>query len=457
MKQIGFQLALLLALVVIHSCSDPTLIGSELLEEDQANLVFTDQVPIRTKTVLGSQVQTYSPFTVLQLSNQLVGNFEDPILGKSTASLYSQISIGSEQPDLEFALFDSIVLSLAYDTTGGSYGDLSQPFGLEVLRVEEDMVNTENYNSDQTFSTNPMPLGSVEFIPNLNEAVPIKDFTGTEPVDTTAPPHIRIRLDEALGESLLADTLLYVSDTAFQNLFKGIYIRPTQVTPGMLSFDLDQEISRISLYYQSRQQPKEYRFDFTPANARIVNFVHDYENSVVEPFLNKEMDSLLFLQGMTGLNVEVKFPDLSNLENIVVNKAELELTLATSAEDHILYPPSDQIVISSNNNGELDVISDVRSALFAQQPIDTDIFGGIPLETSVNGLILTKYKINMSSHFQDIIEGNVDNSIILVSGSEQSSLYFQITPKAERASRSIFYGPNHSQFPIKLNLTYTKL
>ena len=458
MKQKSFKLLmLLLALVLIYTCSDPALIGSELLEEDQANLVFTDKVPINAKTIRGNQVQTFSPFTAIQLGNQLVGNFEDPVFGKSIASLYSQISIRSEKPDLDFAQFDSIILRLAYDTTGGFYGDLSQPFGLEVLRVEEDIVNTENYNSDQVFLTSSTPIGSVEFIPNLEEEVIIKDYTGEEPVDSTVAPHVSIRLDAALGEALLEDTLLYLSDTAFQNFFKGIYIRPTSAMPGMLSFDLNQEISRISLYYRSRQQLKEYQFDFTPANARVVNFSHDYENATVEPFLNGEADSLLFLQGMTGLNVEVTFPDLSVLEEIVVNKAELELTVATPIEDHALYPPSNQIVVSSNRDGALEVINDVRAALFGQQPINTDIFGGIPLEESINGLTLTKYKINISSHFQDIIEGRVNNNIILVSGTEQSNLYFQITPKAERASRTIFYGPNHSQFPLKLNLTYTKL
>ena len=59
--------------------------------------------------------------------------------------------------------------------------------------------------------------------------------------------------------------------------------------------------------------------------------------------------------------------------------------------------------------------------------------------------------------FQQMIEGTVNNSLNITAGTGQNSRYFQLPPKPIDPSRVIFYGPNHPQYPLKLNLTYTKL
>ena len=392
MRQISFKLFLFLASIIIFSCSDPSVIGSELLSEDQANLEFSDQIPISGKSINGSIVQTYSPFTVLQLGTHLVGNYEDVLFGKSEASIYTQIALGTQaRPEMDFVQLDSIILSLAYDSLGGGYGDLSQTYGLEVLLLEEDMENISDYFSDQTFLTNPEPIGSIEFIPSPDgEPVMIREYISNDTL-VSVPPHIRIPLNEDFGEMILRDTLLYLNDTFLLKIIKGIHIQPTVSSPGILSIDFNNAISRISLYYTSGRVDKvqqEYRFVFNQVNARVMNLSHDYEGSMVEQFQKDGADSLIFMQGMTGVNSVLSFPDLSNFQNIVVNKAELELTVASASFDEInptTYPPPEQIIITTGNNGENDVIIDVRSALFSNNPLDTDIFGGIPIIETQNG------------------------------------------------------------------------
>ena len=262
------------------------------------------------------------------------------------------------------------------------------------------------------------------------------------------------------------DTALLRSDTAFQNFFKGIYIQPIEgtSTPGILSFDFNNPASGISLYYgigrgDARMTTSEFKLNFNAGNARISNLKHDYDNSFVSPFLANETNDLLFLQGMAGLNTEISFGDLSGLEDVVINRAELELTVAYLEEnDSSLFPISPQLIVSSvNNEDEREIILDVRSALFAQDPIDTDIFGGIPVIEEQDGVLLTKYNLNLSGYFQKIIEGEASNSITISNGVEQSNWFFQLPPKPIDASKVVFYGPNHPQHPLKLNLVFTKL
>lgn len=460
MRYKSFQLFLLIAFTAFFSCSDPSLIGSELLEEDQANLQFTTEVPIQAKSIAGTPLQTYSPFAALQLTRHLFGNFEDPLMGTTEASIYTQIALGVQSPP-NFAIrgFDSIVLSLAYDTLGG-YGDVTEEYGLEVYQLEEDLSSIADYFSDQTFQTGAK-IGEISFIPAFNERVIIREYiTNNIDGDTvSAAPHVRIHLQNEAFEAMLADTSIYSGNVAFQNAFKGIHIRPTATSnAGLLSFDFSNTISRISLYYQAGGELQEFQLDFNSGNARILNFTQNQEGAFIEPFLTSGSDSLLFLQGMAGTNTQITFPDLSGLENIIVNKAELELTVAGIVGDNTeLYPLTSQLVASQLDNADREILSDVRSALFANSPIRSGIFGGVPIVEIENGVTVTKYKINISSYFQQIVEGASANGFNLSSGVEQTSFYFQLPPKPSDPSRVIFYGPNHPIYPLKLNLTYTKL
>jgi len=461
MRYKNFQLCLLLAFAALFSCSDPALIGSELLEEDQANLQFTSDIPIQAKSFNGTPLQTYSPFAALQLTRHLFGNFEDPLMGITKASIYTQIALGAQStPDFTIRSFDSIVLSLAYDTLGG-YGNINEAYGLEVYQLTEDMSNIADYFSDQTFMTGDTAIGSLNFVPAFNQRVNIKEYT-TNNIDgdtVSADPHVRIHLNTDKLAAIFGDTAIYQGDVAFQNAFKGIHIRPTTTTnSGLLSFDFSNTISRISLYYKTGSELKEFQLDFNAGNARVLSLAKNQEGAFVEPFLSGNSDSLLFLQGMAGANTEIMFPELDGFENIVVNKAELELTVATiDGNSAALYPLTQQLIASQLNNTDKEILTDVRSALFANTTIRTEVFGGIPVVEIENGVTLTKYKINISGYFQQIVEGTSVEGFNLSSGVEQTSLYFQLPPKPSDPSRVIFYGPNHPTYPLKLNLTYTKL
>ena len=458
MRQTAF-LALLFAISILFSCTEPTLIGSELLEEDQANFQFTNEIPVDIKTVGGTPVPTYNPFITFQLGAYLFGQLEDPVFGKSSAGIYTQVTKGIDAPDLDglFAV-DSIVLSLAYDSLG-AYGDLTQPIDVEVYRLEESLANTADYLSDRTFATDPTPIGSASFIPAFADSVSVASYLSDSVVTTLERPHVRIPLKLELGEEFLSDTAIYASDTTFVNFFKGIYIKPVNTSGGMVSFSFNSGISRITLYYRSVQRENikfEYRFPFTVGNARNSHLVHETTGSAIEEAMGQSSAELAYMQGMAGANVEVSFPNLSGFDNVVVNKAELELTVAADAEAGN-YPVAEQIVAATSNQGVKIMLDDVLAAILSSNPIDTDVFGGIPDTTLVNGQLMTTYKINISSYFQDLLNGEAANNVLLSAGSEINSFYLPIIPKAMRANRVIFYGANHPEFAPKLNLIYTNL
>lgn len=473
MRQRNFQLILLMAITAIFSCSEPTLIGSDLLEEDSLNLNFTDQTSIAGQTVQGDILQTYSPFTAAKLDNSLLGSFDDADFGKGAASIYTQFALGTQAaPDVVGATVDSIILSLAFDTTLAGYGDLTQAFEIEVFSIGEDLQNVESYFSDQTFLISRNPIGSATITPILDTVILNSYVTDALTLDTLAP-HIRIPLNESFGELFLQaqDTTLFESTVALQEVFKGLHITATSPNGGILNLDFSQVASRISLYYSTTVRldviQHEYQFDFNEANSRTVNLTSDVSNSTVEPFIGTGLDSLLFVQGMQGVNTEISFPDLSDLQDIIVNRAELEFTVATSANTVAGFPLPTQLSITTLEEDGLNLITDLQSVIIQQGILNSlENFGGQLVEEMENGTLVFKYKINISDHFQKILDGEVENKVTISAGVEQPILsiagqpfrLFDILPaKASNASRAAFFGPNHSQYPAKLNLTFTKL
>ncbi len=455
MRQNCIPLLLLSILISCFACTEPTLIGSDLLQEDQANLNFRNDIPIDVKNIKGESVPTYNRFPTLQLEHYLLGQLEDEQFGKSTASLYTQLARSVGRPDPSI-LVDSLILSFAYDTIG-FYGDLSKPFELEVFRVTEDLDPSADYFSNQVFAVEMEPIGSATVSLSL-DSVAITNYSNGVSTTTIEPPHIRIPLDELFGELLAEDTTIYQSDTTFQNFFKGLYIKPAASSNGIVPLRFDNAISRLTMYYRpkARDIKQEYRFPFLFSQARVNSFEHIHEGSEVAQTLDINNTDLLYLQSMAGLNMEVNFPDLSSLNNIVINRAELEFTVASNTVSPS-FPIVDQLLVTREDQGERTAVIDVRNAIVGSEPIRTRVFGGNPVEETINGVTLTKYRINISAHFQDIVSNTASNSITISAGTEEFLYYLSVVPKAENANQVIFYGTNHPDLAPKLNLTFTTL
>jgi len=456
MKQIVFLLAAVFFVVLPFSCTEPTLIGSQLLEEDQASLNFTNELAVAATTIEGTPVPTHNESITFQLTRFLFGQIEDPVFGKSTASLYSQMSSGTDSLYIASAVtIDSVILSMGYDSVG-VFGDVSQAFEVEVFRLEEDLQNATEYYSNQNFMTSAEPIGKSSFIP-VFDSLSIIDYSGETPMIVKERPHVRIPLDLEFGEALFADPTIYQSEEAFAAAFKGFLVRPTNTTPGLASFSFVNTISRITVYYTSvfGDVKREYRYPFQFINARFSNFLHELEGSESGNAINVTMPDFLYLQGMQGQNIEVSFPDISTLgTSTIVNKAELELTVVATDTTALVG----QIIPTKTDAGGRTIINDILSSFRgAGNTLLTSVTGGVPIIEEVNGTTVIKYRLNVSSHFQDIIDGTVENKITLSAGMEENRYYVRTLTKAETANRVVFYGPSHPTFAPKLNLTFTSL
>ncbi len=451
----GLFTLLVIAGLCLPSCTDPTQVGSDLLEEDEINVGFIDTLTMVSSTETGDTVRTYSPDIDLQLRSYLFGNFIDPVFGQSKSEIYvrprlqrASNGVSLVYPDFEDAVLDSVVLILRYDSSA-FYGNFEETFGMEVREVTEMIDPSEDYYSNSSFSADNQIIAEHEFVPDPNDSTEVYYYFDGE-ADTLKFDQLRVPLPASFGQRFIdADTSVYENDSTFLEYFKGLKLSPTKETDGLIAFDFggfsvaNAQLTGIYVYYHVDTVPGHYQFQINTFSTKVAAFDNDPTGAFVAPFIDNSdaVDSLVFIQSMEGLYTRVDFPYVSDLKGLIINKAELEFDIASvSGDDPMRYAPVEQlIVLRKNEDGELRVISDVT-------------FASTNLPASLGGVVVAGsdgspdfYRLNITSHFQDMIDGI-----------EPNILYFSAFPRAERANRVVLYGANHQEFPIRLKLYFTK-
>jgi len=451
-------------LVCFSACTNTTTIGADLLESDRQDVLFSKDFVMQTSTQLGDSVLTFSPILNSQLTDYLVGEYQDPIFGKVRSSVYTQVSTGAAgKPDFLGNALDSVVLVLPYRMSE-EYGNVNTEYAIDILRIAGDTrfegiasnPYPESLWSNETIMTEDMPIASKSFTPNTTDsifiAVPKQDSLGFNDVKVGAQLRIPLNMDFAT-ELFDADTgddtdpeVPFFSDDNFTEFFNGIHINPTSENEGLLDFGLrSNSAAGIFVYYRTLNEAgvdstnNVYQFPFAAGDLKFSNYKLDYTGSIVETFINEPAngDSLFFLQGLSGVNGTLSFPNLDNLrgEGIAINKAELIFTAASLPEDSDIYELPSQIFLTEiSAEGDLTIIEDAFNAI---------VFDGNLTEYTDDRPVT--YSMNVTAHLQNVLKGSVTEDLaVVVLGRERSP------------NRVVFYGGGHSTYPVKLLVHYSQ-
>jgi len=460
MKRLIQALAIItISLFIGNACNKPSTIGSDLLpDEDFIDLLFTDSLALNTSTVRGDTVQTYSPALSGQLSNYMCGRLDDPILGKSTSSMVVQFGITSK-PVLNEPVLDSVVLLLAYSDDGHS-GDLNAPQSFEVYRLEEDLISSQSYYSNNTFETGDKIGESPNAIPKIDGDIlldaPYIDTLGMlQYRDSLVDSHLRIKLEDSFGDSLLNfvgdSTFLGLADE-FTQFFKGLHIRPSTHNTAMLRFNLSVVYSEIRLYYSEPDtsiidmRPREIIFPVRSNSVKALSFSHDYQNSEVQNFLDSTVsypEDFAFIQSMEGLATKIEFPGLEGFQDVAVNQAELIFTVVRDSDIDLFPLPGRIAAFQRNSEGQLNAIEDVINDLNS----GGNLFNGNQTFSVRGGEKTIQYRMFVTSFLQGIIDD----------AHNENAIYLLPFDRGEQATRAILGGNAHNHYPVQLRLTYTKL
>jgi len=452
-------LIVIFALLINVGCNEDTLVGTELFNDNDIAVNSFDTLTLQAKTTTLDSVRLYN-LQNTTISTFLIGEIEDEFFGRTKASLVAEahyfvdLTTGALQlPDYnEGDVLDSMILVLFLDDRG-NYGDSTATHDISVYRITDHMRSFTSIFSTDNIAFDPSPIGELMSHTINRDSVRIYD-----PVrDTTSfsDAQIRIPLNEAVSKELFEDLADVNRDSAFVAAFNGIRVESTPSNSSCFGINISTSTfnSRIVSYYHRGDTAMVYNYplnDLTvnvPIGRRFTDFERDLSNSVVSQLSGdtEKGDSLLFIQAMLGHTIEIDLSAALVLDDILINKAELEMVVAEPIDENFgIFPPMETIIMSVvNNDGTAGLVEEVNEGLAFDQL--SSFFGGVVETDNENGVILYKYKMNITRTLTDILRNEFSPNLVL------APLFV-----TERAERSIIFGPGHNDYPMRLIISATE-
>ncbi len=347
-------------------------------------------------------VQTYSKtvdsLKTDELSFGLLGSYVDPVFGKVTSGIYTQLGLSTVGTIIDVsAIVDSVKLYIRY---GSKYGD-SDPQTFSVQRITQKFYKDSAY-----YSTRNLPTDGVELMLTGYETQSPDLVSNVVVGPDTLNPMLVLRLNNSIGTDILN---LYgggglANESALNDNFFGFKIavnNPTQATKegAVLYMNMTDAQTKMVIYYTEISGTKALSFPIGTNQARFCNFSHNYSGTNVEAVVNDSTlgQKYFYAQTMAGIEGVVKIPgisDLSALGNIIINKAELYVPVEYFTTDPYL-PSTNVILYYVDAEGQDNITID---------QITTADFGGIFDNTK------KAYVFNIARHLQKVVRGQLPNN-----------------------------------------------
>ncbi len=430
--------------VLLISCNeDRSVIGLELLKDSEIiNIGTIDTLTIEAYTVEPKHLYT---------SNQYIspiGSYKDPTFGNVKAELISQYIFSTFIDFGENPVADSLIVELFCK---GSYGKSRFTPVINVYELTTDLNDTLAYFSD----FDPSGIYDLNKI-NITEAK-IKNLNINSGSNDSSLIQVHLSTDYAeklISPGFVDDSLLYTSDSLFKSYVKGLYFEAEQAgEEGTIYYAEPVDLlSRIVLYYHNDEDTSEYEYYFYGNYTSINIYDFDNHNEADIPYLNNQdfQDTAIYLQSLGGTAVNIKFPYLPELVDMLgslsINKAELIIPVLTDSLEQLEYKIPSQLGLRAIDENGLESILPDDPSVFRL----SGYYGGV-FDSEIHA-----YRFNISNYFQEIFNGSDYSDLRLFAGYYNRSQY-TVSYNIMEANRVVLASGNNERTKIRLDIFYTEI
>jgi hypothetical protein len=324
-------------------------------------------------------------------------------------------------------VIDSFVLILRLDTTY-QIGDTSAAVSLRVLGATSGTIAVDEPLTSTPLVDNGVVYGEVTTVPNRAPQAVNVFFTDSLAVDTIAP-ELRIPLNQDFSDAFLnaiamvnsIDTV--INDSLFRELFNGIIIEASDCSTNLPAISLNPSRDArlgVFVYYTQDGSPRQYQFSFRRGGSRIGSlrpeYIHNYVGTPAAQLLagNTLNDTLAIVQSLSGLRVKVDFPDLSSLNRQAVNAAILELPLRPGSGVNIRPLPRILVRVENASGDIINYSASAADGTIAYRVEEGGNLIEVPDPTGMSSDSVSVYRFNLTTFFQDVVDGSRVPEIYLV-------------------------------------------
>ncbi len=437
--------------LLIYSCkkeNKDSVLGLDIQpENDLVGVTITDTSTVFMYTQKIDSVRSYND------QYKYLGSNQDPIFGRTDASIYTNFSISNNLTNVSFGtnpIIDSAEIIIRF--LGQKLGDTSSVLTYDAYLLNDKLVYGTSYYSNNTIS---------------RSATKVSSYTGNLKIRNGYVCLI-LPLDNNLAQYILQTNSNLTNNTAFQNAYKGFYITTANSNLGapgsgaIRRFDLDDNISGVNFYYHdgrsSSSKGQSFLFSFRGVDAvRFNSFKHNYTlgaNSNLYSQLNGhgtsdtlKGNSNVYLNCFGGTRARVFLPYLKNFadsQKVSISRAELIIKVdETISPYNANYTyPLNLALIACNANGEEELVYDQL------ETTDFVKYGGNYDATN------KQYVFNIARQVQKILNNSVTNySFYLVNASPNKSY---VVRRDNRLERVIIGGKTNINYKPIFKVTYIK-
>lgn len=380
MKLINWRLAITAIFLFAVSCKKTeTNLGLEL-QEDQLETNYDNSALIDAKTVRVDSLRSDG----LIVGRNLLGSYSDPILGRTDASIYTQLNLSGITNDFDNIYeIDSTFLTLSYSGYNYGFGTFAS---FDVFEFEGALDSDSSYYSNQSF-----PLKATNFVEDPDFLYKMGEFNG----------NLNIRLNSDFGFLMSEGHENFGNSENFMDYFNGIHVSTTNNWGSIHGFDLGD--SKITMYFKTvlangDSIDTDYDFLFDNNTLRFEHYDHEYLFGFDEDTLIDDNNN--YIQGGASLMTRVTFPDLLENHNSgeVFNKVELILPVDLTDESSYSKPET-LLVFTKDDEGKLQPLQEVFG--FDGNYYNSD---------NTYHLVLTRY-------IQQIVNGEIEDNGIYITTS----------------------------------------
>lgn len=436
--------AILVIIVALASCqNDISELGSELLGSETPNGILDD-----AQTVIAFS-KKLNPVQSNRLPGYQLGVYNDPVYGKSTVNLLSQLNLSIVNPKFgENPVVDSVFVYLPYfskattvDSTttytlDSIYGQ--SPINISMFRstyLLREYDPSSDFDEFQNYYTNQGPL----FEQYLGEELAtVENFKPTatgylsnkgEKNEEKLGPGLRVALPKEFFQENIMDkegSEELINANNFRNFIRGIYFKVNSPNNDGSLFLFDISKANVTIYYRSGNDTEERSKNTFKLNFNAIN-VNTFDNQPLPQPIQTALDNPntetgnenLYIRGGDGIISVVQLFGKDNDNNGIadeletlrdkkwlINEANLifyvnkNLTVGGAAE-----PERITIYDLKNSNVLADYNLDPTNGLEAINAL-TNHLGKLQRGSDGNG---EYYKLKITNHISNLINRDSTN------------------------------------------------
>jgi len=455
----GFIVACLLVVFSSACKKDKNVLGVDVQPGDDAlNATMSETSPVYAYT------KTYDSILIYNDRYKFLGINKDPYFGTTDVGLYLNANIPDGKTYVSFGddanLISSEIILTAYNLGESYVGSLSAQVNYSVFPVVSTLDPKKLYYS------NVKPLYDGNSV--------LGAYTGSI-TTLNGKVVLRIPIDKNFANAVLTNPQYLYNNTAFQNTYKGFYIKASLTNDAgmIMRFDLEDELSGFYLNYQNgapsaSKTDKSFRFVFGGLNPVRFNSVKQNfqggSNILTQQVLSGDTSrggDGLFLKGLGVSKVKVLIPFLKNYSDsfkVSVNRAEVVFKVEPSFYHGVGYKPPVKLCLLP-----IDSLGRETFALDQTNATDAARYNGKYDETT------DSYTFNIARQVQAILSGktknygfylvvaDADNLLTYKNYYSGSSKELLLVKRDNYGDRVILAGSYSGSIRPVLNLSYVKL